>query len=86
MNKFQSGDKVYCPKIGGGIYTLKNYDRKLLAIYFIPTANNCYLFNKQGYDLSSYNRNFESIFYATKENYELLSKLHPNTIFEPPQE
>lgn len=83
---FKAGDKVYCPKIGGSIYTLTNYDRKFLAIYFIPTANNCYLFSKHGYDCSSYNRDYISIFHVTQENYELLSKLQPNTVFELPEE
>lgn len=81
MEKFKSGDKVYCPTLGTGIYTL---DTILINDKFIVRADEstyCYV-NKNGrfftYDF------LPCIFHATKENREKLESLY-GLEFEKPE-
>ncbi len=81
MTKFKVGDKVYCPAFFGGAVNVllePNDTNYALSILNGSTRD----FTREGkYDHLS---KASSIFHATQENYELLSKLYPQIAFEEP--
>ena len=79
--RFGQGDRVYCPIVGGGIYTLdfEHYDHKVAFAF----DGVCYQFDMRGRLRSG--DHAPSIVHATQDNYELLSKLYPSVCFERPK-
>lgn len=84
MENFKEGDKVYDIIKDGYIYTLKkNYNKESrqrypLGIHEIDVS---YTFDGKRFKSDA----TQSIFHATKENYELLSKLFPYVQWEKPK-
>ncbi|WP_323842549.1 MULTISPECIES: hypothetical protein [unclassified Moraxella] len=75
MSKFKVGDLVYCLPL----------THKISKITKVNEDNDVFL-NKAGwFKNTGLNVNgMPVILHATQENYELLSKLYPNVVFEPP--
>ena len=73
MSKFKIGDKVYCPTLGTGVYTL---DISLSDDEFIVRADNGeYRYAKEDGRLSNCGL-LPRIFHASKENHEKLESLY----------
>lgn len=82
MNQtFKVGDKVYFPVKGTEIYTLKQSKNKTYPLIIEFVDNDSTTFTKNGIYYTD-NKN-TSIFHATKENQELLSKLYGIQFEEP---
>lgn len=84
--KFKVGDRVYCPSISPNVLEVlpvDDWQMKKKTPIRLPTINdNIVLFlTELGVDIYS---KMPVIVHANQENYELLSKLHPNVEFEPP--
>lgn len=84
MSEFKVGDLVYCPLLGEKIIRIEHakdcpkplvVKNNYVAWFLDCTGNPNY----------AYNSGMPFIFHATRENYELLSKLYPNVEFEPPR-
>lgn len=85
MKKFRPKDKVYCPFIGNKVYELKKVAKKDYGLGIITDDEQLerISFNEQGYIINS---KCPMIFYATRENFEALSKLHTDIDFKEPIE
>lgn len=84
--EFKVGDLVYCPSISLNVLEVlpvDDWQMKKKTPIRLPTINdNIVLFlTELGVDIYS---KMPVIVHANQENYELLSKLHPNVEFEPP--
>lgn len=83
MSKFKGGDKVYCPVLGTKVYTLTE-SRTSAAPLLLPVGDDVGTI-RINVDGTMYSKEAApSIFRATKENYELLSKLYPEVEFTKP--
>lgn len=77
---FKAGDKIYCPMLGNAIFTIESalFERFPLKI---ETDTNLISFTQEGHVFIEHA--VPSIFKATKENQELLSKLYGIQFEEP---
>lgn len=88
MSEFKVGDLVYFPKMTQKICVLSDgipkylTDRPLCIDGLTENGNKRATFYCDG--KQSKKHNGQSIFHATQENHELLSKLYPNVEFEQP--
>ena len=83
MSKFKVGDKVYCPVLGTRVYTLTE-SWTSTAPLLLPVGDDIGTV-RINIDGTMYSKEAApSIFHATKENYELLSKLYPEVELEKP--
>ncbi len=82
MNKFNVGDKVYCPVAGSGVFELQCNGGQTYPIC-VDAGWVTLGFTAKGFESHSYKT--PSLFHATKANHELLSKLHPDVVFEAPE-
>lgn len=86
--EFKVGDKVYCLRLGNKIFTVhqeKDYhgmDNFLVGIVGGRIVN----FDNSGISHHLLFKGQQVVTHATTENYEMLSKLYPNTEFEAPRE
>lgn len=73
MNKheFKAGDKVYCPMLGTGVYTL--FDTKRTTY---PIGIRGERFTSSGRFYNMHPESVSALYPVTKENHRLLSKLH----------
>lgn len=83
MSKFKVGDKVYCPVLGTKVYTLT--ESWTSAAPLLLSAGDDIGTVRINIDGTMYSKEAApSIFRATEENYELLSKLYPEVEFAKP--
>lgn len=83
MSKFKVGDKVYCPIVGTKVYTLTESCTSAAPL-LLPVGDDVGTI-RINVDGTMYSKEAApSIFRATKENYELLSKLYPEVEFTKP--
>ena len=81
--KFKNADKVYYPTMTSRICTLVYSDEyEHLQLEIMQNNESLNVVNAEGKAYRCHNT--PSIFHATQENYELLSKLYPAVEFEPP--
>lgn len=84
--KFKAGDKVYCPRLGSKIFTVrqeKDYhgmDNLRVGVVGGRIVN----FDSSGIANPLLCKGQQVVTHATTESYEMLSKLYPNTEFEAP--
>lgn len=73
MSKFKIGDRVYCPTLGAGIYTLEpslNEDK-----FIVSADSNKFRYVNENGRLSNFD-SLPRIFHTTKENREKLEALY----------
>ena len=76
MNKFKAGDKVYHPLVSQDIRILTKLPGQSENLLVAKEdEDNIYIFDEYGCEYRELHR-YKSIFHATEENYELLSKLY----------
>lgn len=82
MNNFNFtvGDKVYYPRKSNKILTATKIKVPIVKAYSVEVDGTSFTSDGKEY----LNHTTPSIFPATQEYYELLSKLYPNVEFEPP--
>lgn len=84
--KFKVGDKVYCLRLGNKIFTVHqkkdchDMDNLWVGIVGGRSVN----FDNSGISHDLLRKGQQVVTHATTENYEMLSKLYPNTEFEAP--
>ncbi|MDP8184363.1 hypothetical protein [Phocoenobacter skyensis] len=85
MKEFKAGDNVYCPKLGGNIFTLKDAAKFNAAPYslFIQLDDGRVRFTAHGQANEA--DCVPSLFHATPENHQRLSDLHSDIEFEKPK-
>lgn len=77
---FKAGDKVYCPTLGNAIFTIESSVLERFPLK-VETDTNLISFTQEGNVFIEHA--VPSIFKATKENQELLSKLYGIQFEEP---
>ncbi len=82
MNKFNVGDKVYCPVAGSMVFELQCNGGQVYPLRVCADWATLG-FTAGGFESHSYKT--PSLFHANKANHELLSKLHPDVVFEAPE-
>lgn len=82
MNEFKVGDTVYCPSKTNRIHKLLDWDD---SHYTLGIRDNSFLMSFTQHGVAGIYSDMPSIFHATPENHELLTKLYGVEFEVPPK-